>query len=215
MIKMNKKNLLIAALSLFLVAAIAVGGTLAYFTSTSGEAVNTFTAGNIEIGLTDVTDPAEGEKGGTSTDTGITYDPVQPGDKLSKIVSVNVAEGSQDCWMAIKVAVTATPAEGSNLTPAQAVAAVSALVKAQVDAEKWLCVENGSDLYYYYKTMGTAPNAYNLFSRIEIPAEWGNDYAGINFDLTVQAAAVQAANLEAPAVGNVTVDQLNALFAQA
>jgi len=47
---MNKRKLLSLALSLSMVAILAVGGTLAYFTDTDAK-VNTFTVGNIDIEL--------------------------------------------------------------------------------------------------------------------------------------------------------------------
>ena len=45
---MNKKKLLVVAMVLSMVAVLAIGGTLAYFTDTD-EATNTFTVGHIEI----------------------------------------------------------------------------------------------------------------------------------------------------------------------
>ena len=47
---MTKKKILVLALSLAMVAILAVGGSLAYFTS-EDKAENTFTAGGVEIDL--------------------------------------------------------------------------------------------------------------------------------------------------------------------
>ena len=56
---MKKKTILVAAIAVMLVAALVVGGTLAYFTDTDA-AKNTFTVGNVKIDLI--------EEGGTSRD---------------------------------------------------------------------------------------------------------------------------------------------------
>ena len=58
---MNKRRILAAAMALCIVAIIAVGATLAYFTDTK-TATNTFTMGDVQIELdeTDVKNP-EGE----------------------------------------------------------------------------------------------------------------------------------------------------------
>lgn len=47
---MKKKTILVAAIAVMLVAALVVGGTLAYFTDTK-DATNTFTVGNVKIDL--------------------------------------------------------------------------------------------------------------------------------------------------------------------
>lgn len=47
---MKKKTILVAAIAVMLVAALVVGGTLAYFTDTKS-ADNTFTVGNVKIEL--------------------------------------------------------------------------------------------------------------------------------------------------------------------
>ena len=47
---MSKRKILVLALSLSMVAILAIGGTLAYFTDTD-EATNTFTVGNVKIDL--------------------------------------------------------------------------------------------------------------------------------------------------------------------
>lgn len=50
---MKKKTILVAAIAVMLVAALVVGGTLAYFTDKSDAKVNTFTVGNVKINLTE------------------------------------------------------------------------------------------------------------------------------------------------------------------
>ncbi len=56
---MTKKKILVLALSIAMIAILAVGGSLAYFTSTD-DAENTFTIGNVKI---DLIEQQRGEKG--------------------------------------------------------------------------------------------------------------------------------------------------------
>lgn len=50
---MKKKTILVAAIAVMLVAALVVGGTLAYFTDKTEAKPNTFTVGNVKIDLTE------------------------------------------------------------------------------------------------------------------------------------------------------------------
>lgn len=79
-----------AALTLCLLLALAVasiGGTVAWFTATSDSVVNTFTYGDINIGLAE-----------TTTD----YKMV-PGNTIAKDPKVTVVGGSEACWLFVKV----------------------------------------------------------------------------------------------------------------
>ena len=61
---MNKKKILVLAVSVALVAILAIGGSLAYFTDTD-EATNTFTVGNVDITLIE----QQGTKDGSALET--------------------------------------------------------------------------------------------------------------------------------------------------
>lgn len=222
---MKKKNILMIALSLCLVAIIAVGGTLAYFTDTTDSKVNTFTTGMVDIEIVDETpngpvdkDNPDGPQmvtGSKDNATGdITYSEVMPGDVISKTVGVTVNEESQEAWVAIKVDVTATPGPDSNLSIEDAQDAVWARIREQVKPDLWEEVEGedeaNSSSVFYFKT-SVNPVKYNeqtetyepedvtkvLFDRLNIPGDtWGNDFASIRFTIDVQAFAVQAANVD-------------------
>lgn len=86
------------ALALVLVVALAVAGTIAWLTARSGEVVNTFTAGDINIELTE-TDAVDLEEDGVWTKG---YKMV-PGDTLSKDPKVTVKAGSEKCFLFVKV----------------------------------------------------------------------------------------------------------------
>lgn len=212
---MNRKKLLITGLSLLLVAAVSVGATLAYFTDTSEAASNVFTMGHVSADVVDTTGNLDGEDSpgrrvvtGTLNDpddplSGLVYSDVLPGDVIDKTVGAVLYADSMEAWLAVKLEVTATPAEGSSLAAADVVAELLGLIDDQVDADEWEKVPqaDGSVIYYYKQPVApdydASTDTYSavtktLFDRILIPgAEWDNKYAGLSFEVKAQAAAVQ------------------------
>lgn len=200
---MKKKNILTAVLSLCLVAVITVGATLAYFTDKSEAVHNTFTTGNIKIAVVDETDPTEGQVGGVKDPvTGdIAYGtetPIMPGDVISKQVSVSVDSGSQPAWVALKLTTNVSLSADSDLNVDEANAAVKALIDQEVAKQSaWVEDENNEGVYYYQDIVQPGDTATPIFTTLTIPGEaWGNDYAGMTFTINVEAAAVQAANID-------------------
>ena len=83
---MKKKNVLMMALSLCLVAVIAVGGTLAYLSDSDGDLVNTFKfANNIQVDVYEYTPGSE-----SKNQSGYSYENLVVGDELEKDVDVDV-----------------------------------------------------------------------------------------------------------------------------
>lgn len=82
-----KKKTLALVLALTLLVAGVVGGTLAWLTDQTAEVKNTFTMGDINIGLTE-----------TTTD----YKMV-PGNTIAKDPTVTVKANSEACWLFVKV----------------------------------------------------------------------------------------------------------------
>ena len=87
---MKKKSILVAAIAVMLVAALVVGGTLAYFTDTKG-AKNTFTVGNVDIDLN--------EPSWNKDENHMLY----PGASYEKDPTITVKEGSQDAYVFLKL----------------------------------------------------------------------------------------------------------------
>jgi len=89
-----KKKITLVATSVLLVAAMVIGGTLAYFTDTKDQ-TNTFTVGNVKITLDeqDVNNP----KARTEDDQ--TYGTLNPGKYFVKDPTITVNEGSQDAYI--------------------------------------------------------------------------------------------------------------------
>lgn len=82
-----KKKTLALVLALTLLVAGVVGGTLAWLTDRTAEVKNTFTVGDINIGLTE-----------TTTD----YKMV-PGNTIAKDPTVTVKANSETCWLFVEV----------------------------------------------------------------------------------------------------------------
>lgn len=81
---MTKRKILLLAMSLCMVAILAVGGTLAYFTDTDS-ATNVFTVGNVDITLNETFDE------GTAK--------LVPGVDINKDVTITLKEGSEESWV--------------------------------------------------------------------------------------------------------------------
>ena len=74
-------------LALILVLGIAIGGTIAWLTDTTGEVTNTFTTSNIDITLTEEAKDFQ----------------MVPGCTITKDPLITVRKGSEDAWVFVKV----------------------------------------------------------------------------------------------------------------
>ena len=185
---MKKRNVLTLLLALVLVAAIAVGSTLAYFTS-QDDTSNTFTMGKVEINLDESDD-----EGVTWEEDGLEYSAVLPGNVENKIARVTVDEDSEDCYLMMTVEVAV--AEDTTLTSADIAALYGAIVDA-IDDEAWtVTTENDGTLKCVYNGSLTAEEEVRLFETITIPTSFGNNTAGQSFEIVLNAYAIQADNLE-------------------
>ncbi|MBR2906546.1 MAG: hypothetical protein IKC26_00695 [Clostridia bacterium] len=82
------KKTLITILATVLVCACIVGGTVAWLIDQTDSIENTFTVGNVDIELTET--------------TGNTYKMI-PGSEIEKNPEVTVEEGSESCWLFVKI----------------------------------------------------------------------------------------------------------------
>ena len=82
-----KKKILALVLALTLLVAGVVGGTLAWLTDRTAEVKNTFTVGDINIGLTETTADYK----------------MVPGNTIAKDPTVTVKANSEACWLFVQV----------------------------------------------------------------------------------------------------------------
>ena len=105
---MQKKKVLLGILALVLVAAISVGGTLAWMTDTTGVVQNTFTSGKVDIDLKEHELIKDGVGAFTKVDTSketVSNEGYKliPGREAQKDPFVKVLTGSEDCFIYIEV----------------------------------------------------------------------------------------------------------------
>lgn len=82
-----KKKLIALTAAFLLVIGAAVAGTVAWLTAKTQTEVNTFTVGNIDIALEESTSDYK----------------MVPGETIAKDPKVSVTDGSEDCWLFVKV----------------------------------------------------------------------------------------------------------------
>ena len=98
---MTKKKILVLALTIAMVAILAVGGSLAYLTDTQS-ATNTFTLGNIKIVLNEQQKGANGEPEAFSQNKVLKPGKSNDGNAVSKIVSVT-NDCEEDVWVWVEL----------------------------------------------------------------------------------------------------------------
>ena len=116
----------VALLALVLVIGCAAGGTVAWLVATTDSVTNTFTYGDINIGLTETKPVNQQAK-------------IIPGTNIVKDPKVTVTAGSEDCWLFVKVVEeywpTATLEDGTRK--------VSYAI-----ADGWTKVDGQTNVYY-------------------------------------------------------------------
>lgn len=206
---MKMKNMLIGGMSLALVACLSVGATLAYFTASDEEVVNTFqfvTDGDgdgkyITVTLTEddpqetiTNNPKYGDAKATGDEKGYTYTDVVPGQTLPKEPEVTVAT---EVPSYIYLRVTDKDADGEGT--AQGVEAIIT----EAAAANWTKLDDAtitnpdgskSTVYYYNTTVDkddTAPLA-ALFTEVQVPNVDPSGLSDLN-DVKIEVAAIQSA----------------------
>lgn len=206
---MKNKKIMLSVVSGLLVAAVAVGGTLAYMSDKSNMVTNTFNVGSGYIddgehqGLwldeTDVTNPE------SRTEIGNEYEDLQPGSIVVKDPTFHLTAGSTDSYVFAQVTgVDEMIAAGYYFTvdePAKLDDPVSSAFN-----EKWVKVSEGEGFngLYIYKdgddgivSGGEAMEA--MFNWVKLGSDVDNDeFAAIKPSaVDIRGVAVQAANLTA------------------
>ena len=177
--KLNKK-IVLAVASLGLVATMAVGGTLAYFTDTDAKK-NEFVLGKVDISLVEDTKDLKAEK--LEDESGINYSNVMPGDELNKNVDVKVNEDSRNAYIAVKINVVGDFTENE-----ETVAAPTVDVK-----EDWIEVAEGFYVYKEAEESVAENTVVDVFDTVSVPTVWTQSH---DFDIEITAYAVQSENVD-------------------
>lgn len=195
-----KRRVLGISLVVALVAIVAVGATLAYFTDSSNVVQNTFTMGNVEIKLDEIDNT---KTDGSRTETGNAYTGVTPGVALDKDPTV-WNTGANDAWVRVNVTVSNASAWKTALTK-HGITDLATIFGGHEET-KWTragIVEDtskGTITYSYYyntvvpgKTDSKTSSTGALFTTVTIPAVFDNaDVESIKgFEITITADAIQ------------------------
>lgn len=190
---MTKKNKLTILLALMLVAVLAVGATLAFFTDEDA-ATNTFVLGKVGIDLQEM-------NGETDTDWGdgpLDFTNLVPLDVAPKMAQVVVDEDSEDCYIRVTVELMAKEGDEDNFLTDDDQALVLAAVKAAIEEKDteglWTVAADGNVITLTTKELAKKEDVLPLFDEIEIP-NLGNTAAGKSFALDLNAYAIQAKNV--------------------
>ena len=169
-----KRKILASALIIACLSILAIGGTLAYY-STSNTAHNLITTGGIDIKLIET-----GADGNPFPADGITG--VMPGQKVTKEVTVQNV-GPNDAYLRLKVTGSVI---GSNQQPLE-----YKYISCDFNTENW---EERDGYYYYLKPLAPNQTTEALFSKVSFDPQMGNEYQNATVNITVEAQAVQARN---------------------
>lgn len=104
----SSKKALVMLLSLVLVIGCVIGGTLAWLQASTSPVTNTFTVGDISLTLKETPYNADGTYGTLAENVENSY-PLIPGNSYKKDPVVEVAAGSEDCYLFVKIVETNNP----------------------------------------------------------------------------------------------------------
>lgn len=182
----SKKKVLGLLVCAVLLVVGSVMGTMAWLTSTTEVATNTFSTGDVEITLDEAKVTEYGvEVDGADRVLANTYKLI-PGHEYAKDPTIHVsaiADGddfdSEDCYLFVKV-----------VNPITGIEAGTTIAQQMANEGLWTPVTEGSNIYYY-KNVVTAGTDVVVFENFTIADKADvADYEGTA--ITVQAYAVQA-----------------------
>ena len=190
-----KKKLTAVALIVALLAVAIVGGTLAYFTDTTGTAENVFTVGNVKINLEEPNWESSGSEDAPE---------VYPGEALAKDPQVENV-GANPCFVRVSV---------SDLEIFEGADPITLRYQYAdgFNTADWTLIDG---YYYYNKVLAKGETTTPVFDQIVIPTSWTNGDASSEYSVDVFAQAVQAqgAKPSFADVENMTPAEIAAWFA--
>ena len=209
---MKKNKIMLSVISGLLVAAVAVGGTLAYLSDKSNMVTNTFNVGagyeedddgHVGLWLDEIDIDGKDEEGNpaTRTEIGNEYEDLQPGSIVEKDPTFHLTAGSTDSYVFAQVTGVDEMIKAGYYF---AVVKPEKLVDPAASAfnEKWVKVADngvegdaGFNGLYIYKSGGEEMEA--MFNWVKLGSDVDNEeFAAIAPSaVDIRGVAVQAANL--------------------
>ena len=172
--RVSPSTIAIIALSILLIASIAVGVTLAYFTSSAVVAGNVTLGNPVNINIT---------QGGSSV-TSLTFsNDALPGHVYDQVIGVSIPTNTSDALLRAKLTISNSDGATINIEA--------------TTVDRWI---KGSDEYYYYNGVASAGDAIDFVKAVTIPTSLTNADANKTFNIDVSVEAIQEANNAARAV---------------
>ena len=169
------KKKLVFLISVLIILAFAISGTLAYFTD-EVVAHNVITTGNVALQV--------------SLDGAGETIPVMPGSKVERPLEIIATEGTAQAFIRVKYDVVFLDAAGEIMphTPEE----IEAVLLIDEDTANWT---EKDGWWYYGGTIGDGEKTGPLYREIAFSGEnMDNDYQGCTIRVTVTAQGVQKAN---------------------
>lgn len=187
-----RKKVALSIAAAAMVGTLAVGGTLAWFTDTE-TATNVVTMGNVDVKLSEA-----GEGTGMTEGSGLTYTDIMPGKEYIK--SAMVENVGNDAY--VRAILTVSSSKKDVIDEFLKKNGFE-IVGLEEDVE-WTAVgEDGKQaqttLYYNDNDVFKSGAEWNLFDGFAIPASWGNEFEGADFNIKIDVEAIQSDNIEAGA----------------
>ena len=185
---MKARKILVSLAALALVAAISIGGTIAYLTSTD-KVENSFTVGKVAITLDEAQVNTDGTAVAPAARVKANTYKLMPGHPYTKDPTVHVDADSEDSWIFVKVENGISDIEAAEATGENAYTPIAK----QIANNGWALLDNQTNIYYKkYTASATAEKDLTVFSNFKISdnvTTWGN---AADAKITVTAYAVQA-----------------------
>ena len=172
--RVSTSTIAIIVLSILLIASIAIGVTIAYFTSSATVAGNITLGDPVTISIT---------QGGASASTLTFAGDALPGTVYDQAIGVSAPAEMTEALMRAKLTITNTDGATSN-----------------VDATTTGDWVEGDDDYYYYNGTVSANDNIDFITNITIPTSLTNADANKTYSIEVIVETIQQANNAANAV---------------
>lgn len=217
--KKNSKKIVIGALSICLVAAMAIGGTMAFLTD-SEDVTNTFSVGDLDITLTepkwdDDTDGKELVPGDTE-EKDPTITAVDGDSYMRVIMSVQDKDGTaitdkDRLDLILQTIRYSAPAlsEDNSYSTAELADYETVNSNFSLVADKSSSDTNVTGVYYYnYSDVLAEGDKVTLFTNVVIPNDWNQTQLQTlgEYQIVIQAQAIQTENFENAAAAFAALD---------
>lgn len=188
---MKNKKLIIALASVAMIAVVAIGGTLAYFTD-SDSVEDNVELGRVQVSITEKTndDTAVLTKNEDGTVSGIEYSDIMPGDVISKEPVIIVGENSSSAYIRAKIEIKGVDGAYSQEDGLEDHLKDVTFNTSECD---WILGEDG---YYYYQKPVQALDEISVFTETYIPTSWGAEIKNKSFEISIYGEAIQEAYME-------------------